>query len=306
VKKTPAGSEEQPVKTGDDENAEGATSKGGKEGGKAKGRQKGERGRREPKDRDGEDAVRAEGKSKGKGKNKGKKGGAASAAEVDDPDGESEDDNDNGGSTLLKMLKSNSAKVIQYTRSELLAMARLPASNIKPADLSPLIDKENKDSNLLVRIAAGRDRGEDGGKEDGEGNGEEGAARRGRKSQGDQKPADQNEATVAETDAGAAAVSSASDPRAGSAATPAEDQIEAEASRAFSKWFDRTSKAAEKPEGSGPEVPKGKAAAPAATAAAAAAAAAGAAGAAPSTPTGSAANPNFAASRRTQSIILNI
>lgn len=41
-------------------------------------------------------------------------------------------------------------KVTRYTKGELLAIAGLPASTVKP-DLDPLIDKENTDSQLLFR-----------------------------------------------------------------------------------------------------------------------------------------------------------
>jgi len=60
------------------------------------------------------------------------------------------------GTALLTMLKANPPRVTRYTKGELLSIARLPASQMKPAELSPLIDKENKDSQLLIRMTGGR------------------------------------------------------------------------------------------------------------------------------------------------------
>lgn len=55
--------------------------------------------------------------------------------------------------TLLHMLKSNTPKTLRFTKGELLSIAHLPASNVKPPNLSPLIDKDNPGSDLLPRTA---------------------------------------------------------------------------------------------------------------------------------------------------------
>lgn len=286
VKKSAAGSQEKVPKEADDDETEGVTAR--KDGGKGKGRQKGERGRRETKERDGEDGGPVDGKSKSRGKGKGKKGkeGQNAAAEAHDKDRDSGDEDagdETSSSALLKMLKANPPKVVRYSKSELLSFARLPASNTKPSNLSPLIDKDNKDSILLVRIAAARDKGEDVGKEDGgEAELEDGAVRRGRKPLQDRKPAEQGEAARAEAGAGATSVSSTLDPAqnlAAAGASPAEDG-EAKTSRAYGKWFDRASKTTGKADAAELELPESRAATPAA----------------PSTPGGSAANSDFAAS----------
>jgi len=72
------------------------------------------------------------------------------------------------GNALLSMLKSNPPKVTKYTKGELLSIARLPASSIRPPNLDPMIDKENKNSQLVVhgnRSSADNDNGDGGRKE---------------------------------------------------------------------------------------------------------------------------------------------
>lgn len=107
--------------------------------------------------------------AKGRGKGRGHKGGRrgntaqhevgqleykenASGFDVED---------EHAGAALLSVLKDSAPKVIRYTKGKLLSIARLPVSNVKPPDLSPLIDKENKESQLLIRMAGARP-GDDG------------------------------------------------------------------------------------------------------------------------------------------------
>ena len=133
-----------------------------------------------------------------------------------------------GGNALLKMLKGNTQTTkrqffhslhslhrtgrffclfssrFSYTKAELLKIATLPASNVKPVDLDPIIDKDNKDlssqsltsnelspaataqsppvaqdSVLLIRIAASR--------EEHEANGEDRARRNSRQANGNRR-----------------------------------------------------------------------------------------------------------------------
>jgi len=76
---------------------------------------------------------------------------------------EREDEEVLNGNALLSMLKSNPPKVTKYTKGELLSIARLPASSIRPPNLDPMIDKENKNSQLVVhgnRSSADNDNGD--------------------------------------------------------------------------------------------------------------------------------------------------
>mmetsp|Transcript_40698 Transcript_40698/g.80392 ORF Transcript_40698/g.80392 Transcript_40698/m.80392 type:complete len:568 (+) Transcript_40698:119-1822(+) len=61
-----------------------------------------------------------------------------------------------GSNAVLNGLSSTLLKAIRYTKGELLSIARLPASQQKPPQLCSVIDKENKESPLLLRMAGGR------------------------------------------------------------------------------------------------------------------------------------------------------
>lgn len=45
-----------------------------------------------------------------------------------------------------------SSKVVRFSKAQLLSIARLPAANVKPTALSPLIDKDCKESQHLIRM----------------------------------------------------------------------------------------------------------------------------------------------------------
>jgi len=66
-----------------------------------------------------------------------------------------------GNSAVLNGLNSTLLKAIRYTKGELLSIARLPASQQKPSQLHSVIDKENKESPLLLRMAGGRAAGKE-------------------------------------------------------------------------------------------------------------------------------------------------
>merc|ERR1719265_247305 len=116
-------------------------------------------------EQDGTTEGRGRGRGRGgRGGGRGRTGPAVAAAPQDtgahedkDVGKDSADEGEElSGTMLLTMLKANAPKVTRYTKGELLSIARLPASNQKPLDLSPLIDKENKESQLLIRITGGR------------------------------------------------------------------------------------------------------------------------------------------------------
>lgn len=118
------------------------------------------RGRRPPLDKDATEDPAGDVKGSGRGRGgRGWRGGQRrapqQAATQEDTSGE-EDGEELTGAALLTLLKANPPKATRYTKGELLSIAHLPASNIKPPDLSPLIDKENKDSQLLLRPTGGR------------------------------------------------------------------------------------------------------------------------------------------------------
>ena len=175
--------------------------------GKGKGRSKGERSRR---DEDQE----AKGKGRAKGKQKKDEGRESNSGE---------DDAEDGGNALLKMLKGNgqTTKRFSYTKAELLVIARLPSSNIKPPELDPIVDKDNKDSVLLIRIAAGRE------KEEHEADGED---RRRNSTRQVRAPETESSAhdTVAPVGVPAEAEGTAED-----------EDVEEEKARAFEKWLGR-------------------------------------------------------------------
>eukprot|EP00931_Biecheleriopsis_adriatica_P064398 TRINITY_DN39189_c0_g1_i1.p1 TRINITY_DN39189_c0_g1~~TRINITY_DN39189_c0_g1_i1.p1 ORF type:complete len:791 (+),score=206.61 TRINITY_DN39189_c0_g1_i1:123-2495(+) len=56
----------------------------------------------------------------------------------------------NGGA-LLAMLQANPSGARRYTREDLLSIGQLPASNVKPANLHAMIDKDNASSTLCLR-----------------------------------------------------------------------------------------------------------------------------------------------------------
>mmetsp|Transcript_42509 Transcript_42509/g.97397 ORF Transcript_42509/g.97397 Transcript_42509/m.97397 type:complete len:519 (+) Transcript_42509:107-1663(+) len=93
---------------------------------------------------DGRGPKSGKGSRGNKGNRKGGGGGGGADARAD------ADEDDLSGIALLSLLKANPPKVTKYTKGELLSIARLPLSNIRPEDLSPLIDKDNKESLLLV------------------------------------------------------------------------------------------------------------------------------------------------------------
>ena len=198
VKKAPAGAEKK------DEETESQGFKGRE--GKGKGRSKGERSRR---DEDQE----VKGKGRAKGKQKKDEGRESNSGE---------DEAEDGGNALLKMLKGNGqiTKRFSYTKAELLNIARLPSSNIKPPELDPIVDKDNKDSVLLIRIATGRE------KEEQEANGEDR-----RRNSTRQARAPETEGAVHDTAAPAGEPAEAEG--------TAEDDDEEEKARAFEKWLGR-------------------------------------------------------------------
>mmetsp|Transcript_10543 Transcript_10543/g.28616 ORF Transcript_10543/g.28616 Transcript_10543/m.28616 type:complete len:600 (-) Transcript_10543:80-1879(-) len=140
-----------------------------REAGRGRGRQPREpRGRREPREKvgaqaDAEDGVAEGGRgssARGRGgrAQRGTRRGSNQETAADEKENQTLDEagEANSGTALLTMLKANPPKVTRYTKGELLSIARLPASQIKPPDLCPLIDKENKESQLLVRMTGGR------------------------------------------------------------------------------------------------------------------------------------------------------
>lgn len=133
---------------------------------KGRGRQSGKGARREPRDNTAEEGA-TEGRSRGRGKggrNSARRGQAQEqTATADNHDDDEDEDRETMGNALMTLLKANPPKVAKYSKGELLSIARLPASNIKPPNLCPLIDSDNKDSQLLIRVP-GR---QGGGEEDG-------------------------------------------------------------------------------------------------------------------------------------------
>ncbi|CAE7258280.1 unnamed protein product [Symbiodinium sp. KB8] len=220
VKKTPAGAApaDKVKEPENGEDREGVSK--GREGGKGKGR-KGERPRREARGEEDGD-----GKSKGRGKGKHKKGAGAEAV---GPNSGDEEEMDEHAAAIMKMLRAGGPKIIRYEKGQLLSISRLAASNVKP-DLDPLIDKDNKDSVLLTRIATGREKHEEG---EGAQQEEEGSRRR-------------SKATGAAVGAAGAAGAGRDDDREaapaaaelteGDAAAAEEDE---EGKRAFEKWLGR-------------------------------------------------------------------
>eukprot|EP00445_Apocalathium_hangoei_P011477 CAMPEP_0203865414 /NCGR_PEP_ID=MMETSP0359-20131031/15345_1 /ASSEMBLY_ACC=CAM_ASM_000338 /TAXON_ID=268821 /ORGANISM="Scrippsiella Hangoei, Strain SHTV-5" /LENGTH=246 /DNA_ID=CAMNT_0050783337 /DNA_START=126 /DNA_END=863 /DNA_ORIENTATION=+ len=155
-----------------------------RDGGRGRGRQQREggrgAGRRDGREKDASAAVEEgivnEGGKGGRGRGKGAQKGARREkggqqqdhAAAEDKENFSGDEGEemNSGTALLSMLKATppgQSKVVRYTKVELLSIARLPASNVKPPDLSPLIDRENKESQLLIRMAGSRSMGDDDG-----------------------------------------------------------------------------------------------------------------------------------------------
>eukprot|EP00438_Fugacium_kawagutii_P011386 Skav218993 [mRNA] locus=scaffold169:209882:214354:+ [translate_table: standard] len=117
------------------------------------------------------------------------------------------------------MLKGNAqtTKRFSYTKAELLKIATLTASNVKPTDLDPIIDKDNKDSVLLIRIATSRE------KDEHEANGEDRRRNSTRQARGAEGDAVREAAPEAEAERG-----------------PVEDEdADEEKARAFEKWLDR-------------------------------------------------------------------
>eukprot|EP00927_Polykrikos_kofoidii_P065475 TRINITY_DN61224_c0_g1_i1.p1 TRINITY_DN61224_c0_g1~~TRINITY_DN61224_c0_g1_i1.p1 ORF type:complete len:664 (-),score=139.98 TRINITY_DN61224_c0_g1_i1:102-1979(-) len=157
-----------------------------REQGRGRGRQPRERGRgrgggEHPRERDvsgmAEDGMPvAESKGRGRGGRGGRGGrrGPLQETQVDEKDAEVVDE-ELSGSALLTMLKANPPKVTRYTKEMLLSISQLKASQMKPPDLNPLIDKENKDSQLLIRVGGGRGTG------DGDDGGGEGTSRKDRR-----------------------------------------------------------------------------------------------------------------------------
>jgi len=86
------------------------------------------------------------------------------------------------GAALLTMLKANPPSATRYTREQLLSIGQLPASKVKPNALNPIIDKENNQSPLLVKVRNDKERRRrpDEEQDDYE---EDGAARRDRRQQ---------------------------------------------------------------------------------------------------------------------------
>lgn len=189
VKKAPAGGE----KKDEEVDFKGREGKGGKA------RSKGERGRREDDE--------AKGKGRAKGKHKKEEGRESNSGEE-----EAED----SGNALLKMLKGNaqSTKRFSYSKAELLKIATLPAANVKPPDLDPIVDKDNKDSVLLIRIQTHRE------KEEPEQNGEDR-----RRSNPTRQARTEGEARGTEAEA--------------EEARPAEEEDDEEKAQAFEKWLVR-------------------------------------------------------------------
>lgn len=271
-------------KTADGAEEEGrvpASRKEGREPGKGKGkgsREREPRARRDKESAEGGAEESAEARGRGRGRGKGGRRGPPAEGTADEKGYTSTEDTADevrSGAALLSMLKANPPKVTRYTKGELLSIARLPASNVKPPDLSPLIDKENKDSHLLIRMAGGRQDqgdGEDGpaeaaaakrerkerraerrgaeraGSEDGDGPVEAPPPRRGAR---DTAQAASVAPVAPPTPAGASTPSSpnrgrhaggpSSEKPAGSgkgAATTSEEVEAPKASRAFEKWFE--------------------------------------------------------------------
>jgi len=213
VKKAPAGAApaDKVKEPENGEDREGVSK--GREGGKGKGR-KGERPRREPRGEEDGD-----GKSKGRGKGKHKKG---AGAEAEGPNSD-EEEMDEHAAAIMKMLRAGGPKIIRYEKGQLLSISRLAASNVKP-ELDPLIDKDNKDSVLLTRIATGREKHEEG--KAGAQQGEEEGSRRRSKATGTGRDADvdREAAPAVELTEGDAA---------------AAEEDEEGKQRAFEKWLGR-------------------------------------------------------------------
>jgi len=168
------------------------------------------------------------------------------------------------GSALLNMLKANPPKVTRYTKGELLSISHLPASHIKPVDLNPLIDNDNKESQLTLRTAAG---GKQPPPQDPEGIADAIAARQQRRAaraerrHSDRSVGDEGEAeclpeveqpqeqqhqtsapsTPARGQTAAAGTPPAVEKPSGSSKAPVKDEESdvTKSSRAFDKWFDR-------------------------------------------------------------------
>merc|ERR1719265_1979178 len=112
----------------------------------------------------GEQLGTTEGRGRGRGRGgrsggRGRTGLAVGAAPQDTGVHEDKDagkDSTDEGEEQSGTMKATPLKVTRYTKGELLSIARLPTSNQKAVDLCPLIDKENKDSQLLIRITGGR------------------------------------------------------------------------------------------------------------------------------------------------------
>jgi len=101
-----------------------------------------------------EDGSIVEGKGT-RGRGRGQKGGrkgpeSGQVEEIEFLSGEDVGD-DPSISATLNLLKGNSLKITRYSKGDLLSIARLPASNLKPPELDPLIDKTNKESQLVTR-----------------------------------------------------------------------------------------------------------------------------------------------------------
>lgn len=265
VKKSGGSSSDKPAEdahgqAGDDDSAARRDVKGDGKGdrdAKGKGRQpRDARPRRDPREEDvhadSSGALRGKGKGIEKGYSPnlfaGKGKSAKGKGKADFPSGEAvfdesenaHEDEELSGSALLNMLKANPPKARRYTKELLLSIARLPASNVKPWDLNPGIDKENKESHLLVRPSAGRGDGDD----------DEGPSEsHPRQRRGGGRGRDDDEAAAAPH--AAAASSPAMSPQAepkhqtGFAAVSelneaGEDDADlVKDSRAFDKWFDR-------------------------------------------------------------------
>lgn len=213
-----------------------------RDAGKGKGTGRAVRRKGEAKDREeGEEELvppeSARGPRKGKGRGqKGKGKGSDGWRPSEDDEADEDQEGEEGlpsGKQLLNILKANPPKTTRYTKGELLSIARLPASNQKPASLSPLIDKENKESPLLVRLAG------DWEEEGGEGHGRRDHRRERERQPRVEEPEDNNHGQGDQ----AAAKGSQAEPKASASAPPAaaaatdRNGDAAATSRGFNNWF---------------------------------------------------------------------
>jgi len=264
------GTSERPCdSTGEDDDKGSTMRTDRREAARGRGRQpRDQRGRREPREKDGSSGTVEESATDGRtARGRGgrmPRGNRRGAAQDYSSEGKEnvtnvDETGEELGGTLLNMLKANPPKVTRYTKGELLSIARLPASNIKPVELSPLIDKENKDSYLLMRMASTR---QPAAGEVAEGSADTPDARQKRRAdraqrrdaekppnedgeanrpQGEQPKGQQRPATSPSKQETAEVTPPTVEKSPSSTKIPAveEDVDGAKASRAFDKWFDR-------------------------------------------------------------------